>query len=261
MSCCCQGAELGASLAAERVAEWEFIGNSTSISAHGLPAPVPSGTPTLRTIAATDLLVSTRRLGYVSAALVNSIAGARTGIFNAQNGITTPGAGRFPGAGWRFMAEWAITDAVINPEAITSIGMVGGTGAPAVADPTAVSNSIGVGQRSGDTTLRVWGRDALGNVQIIDLGANFPCNVSGVQAFYRTVITCAPGQGSGITGRSYRVQVERLQTGHIFDQTLVGPATPNGGTQMAISLFRITGATNAAAVGLDLGVVRLEQQL
>jgi hypothetical protein len=111
--------------------------NTTTITLSGIPAITAIGTATARTIAATGAdLAHMARLGYVSAATVNALAGIRTGARYA-----------FKSDGFVSL-KFAISDAVIMPAARMFIGFSASAAAPTNVEPTSVINSFGLAQKA-----------------------------------------------------------------------------------------------------------------
>jgi hypothetical protein len=260
MTCQCQAAPLAASFGSGQMSYWSWIpGVATVPLADGIPAPTATGTLTLRALGSADLLTSTRRAAYVSAAAINSVAGPRSATLHVQSGLITPGTGRFKGAGWLSLWQAAISDAVLNTEASMFLGLRNSVVAPTTVDPTTIQG-YGFGCKQGQTTLHVYSRDAAGNSIDIDLGGNFPTNVVGVDAFWRFQLLCPPGQ-SGANAEVHWA-VERLNTGHQASGVIAAAAgSLSALAALTPNAHRSTGPVNAAAVGIDFTWWRFQTQL
>ncbi|MFB2533445.1 hypothetical protein ACEYYA_14865 [Paracoccus sp. p3-h83] len=114
-------------------------------------------------------------------------------------------------------------------------------------DPYAHTNLIGLGHGEADTNFKIfWG----GSVPQppIDLGANFPCNTSGVDVYDLSLF--AP-PGAGIV----HYEVARLNTGHVATGTLSGPpgiALPGQTTLLSYQYAWRSNHTTAASVAWDI---------
>lgn len=261
MSCCCGGAEPGATSGATKQTQWNFQGGTAPAPlAEGMVAPTIVGTATTRVVSNASPHMASLRSGYVSAVAANAMASLRNTILICQCGIVTPGTGRFRGAGWRWMAQWAISDAVLNPEARMFVGLIGSIAAPTAVDPATLLNKVGFGCDQGNTELQAYANGAAGS-QVVTLGPNFPCNVTsiaGSQSWWRAFIYCAPGQTANMV---YQWQIERLATGHVASGVWTGAGvngTPGPTQVLTPQLWRSTGPANTAAVGIDVSMVRLQ---
>jgi len=250
-------------LGAQKLGQWNFqAGGSTAPPADGLPGLTAQGTATTRIITITgDVLTQSRRIGYVSAAVIDSVAGVRSAAVQVANAPTVAGAGRYGGGGWTLFMQAAISDPALNPEARMFMGMQDVVTAAVAVDPATLTSVLGFGCDNGDTTLHFYSNDAAGLATDTDLGASFPVTPlaggSGRDLFWRMMISCAAGQPAGAI--VYNWAIERVQTGHLASGTVIA----NGPTQLAMAprLWRATGPVNAAAVALDVGILRLGSQL
>jgi hypothetical protein len=259
MSCCCggfAGGLGGATLASARLGQWNPQPNSaTAPLADGVPTASASGTAQAEVVVNnSDLMQSARRISYISAAAINSVAGARANQFCMTNGCV---AGQQPLAGsryrvqrWQLSFVWWIGDAVLNAEARMFVGALNSGAAPTAVDPATLLNAIGFGCNTGDTTLKLYARDAGANAQTIDLGANFPVNTTNKNALYRTIIACEAGATANPV--IFDWQVERLNTGDRASGKITSLAGPGFGVNMAPQLWRSTGPTVVSAVVMGL---------
>ena len=150
-----------------------------------------------------------------------------------------------------FRATWlfGISDAVLNTSARTLCGFHTAV-QPVIdtAEPSALTDVLGVGHDSGDTTLQVMHNDGTGSATKINLGANFPTNTVSTDA-YRVSFTAEAGS----TDIAYLV--ERLNTGH----TASGTITTNTPTALMRPSCRRTTGGSATAVSLNIGFFEAEQ--
>lgn len=201
-----------------------------------------SGTLTARAPAAASMATRAKRTGLVSAATAGSLSGlyGSTALFAIGNGS---GLG-----GFRATFRFVVSDAATVSGARMFVGLSGTTAAPTNAEPSGLTNQIGVAQLSGSANLQlVYGGSAA--QAAIDLGANFPAG--GISTdLYELILFSDPNDNSRV---GYRV--ERLNTGNIAEGTIanVAPGTtlPATATMLAIRHWRTNNAT-ALAVGLDI---------
>lgn len=262
MTCC--GPIMGADVGATKVAQWNFLGGTTTLPpGDGMIAPLVTGTATARVVGNNDILDACPRLGCVSAAAIDSVAGPRSNVLFAATGLDVggTGAGRYRGAGYKWFARVAISDAVLNTEARMFLGMRNNIAVPTAVSPPTITTSCGFYCDNGDTTLHFFTRDSIGNNQTFDLGASFPVNVTGRDAFWDLQIEIRPGQTQTGNPAEVRWRAERLQTGHTAQGIVTGVGSVPLGVFHAPQLWRATGPVNAAAVGLDVALVRVATQL
>lgn len=199
------------------------------------------GTISHPAIAATNLLTQTARLRVTSATTANAASELRS----AQ---TLVWRGNAAGLGGFFYAtRFAVTTTTALQRGF--FGLHSSTAALATTqDPAALTNTIGIGFGSSDTSLRIMHNDASGVATQIDLGANFPAN--NTSALYELVLFAPPNAASV----SYRVR--RLDTGAEANGTITTDL-PTGATFLTRHEYMNNGGT-AAAVSFDLAVVGIE---
>jgi hypothetical protein len=204
------------------------LGGGTTFTAVGCASAV-SGTPTARATATTTEATKALRVGYVSAAAINSSAHIRTGNSVFKRSI-----------GFRVWSAFCISDAVLVSDANLFCGLaVGGITA---------ANAVGVCSISSSNNLQVYGRDSGSNETFVDLGANFPANTVSTD-WYRVEIYCAPDSTTA------RIRVWRIGTAHVSEtiiDTSTGGFLPTSTTGMDFYCQRRTTST-ATAVGIDMG--------
>jgi hypothetical protein len=251
MTCCGGGGASPTSLStnATRVLMWNPAPNlATAPIVDGLSAGL-TGTGTARAVAVGGAMLQTAaRLGLVSAAAVDSVAGIRATNVAIVGGLAAQPTGRFKVQRWRAQLDFGISDAVLNANARMFVGVQQGVAAPVAVDPKTLVNAVGVGHNSGDGTLHLYATDAAGAIQVDqDLGFTFPIALN---AFFRVVITNAGNATAGVM--PWAAAVENLQTGARFS-TIVQPVGPSAIATYGIRAWRSTGAADAAAVGIDIG--------
>jgi hypothetical protein len=162
---------------AYRLGSWIPRGNSTTIDTIGMLPPTAVGTATARNWANTSTLTRTKRLGYVSA---SGSTGQLTEAYGA--GLQFCG-GTATDGGIIFQTIFAITDGTAVTGARFFAGMAGTASALTNAEPTALTNCIGVAQIAADTNMRLIWNDGSGTASSIDLGANFPMTDGNIYEF------------------------------------------------------------------------------
>jgi hypothetical protein len=178
-----------------------------------------------------------RRLGYVSAATANSMAGIRHARQEwARSTVQHLG-------GWTFEARFAISDAADVADARLFVGMA--SMVPAFAGNLVLatmrdsigfaSNASGVGQ-----SLRIFSIGSSTQISSVDLGANFP-HTRGIM--YRVKLVCA-------TDGTVQYEVTRIGTAHVATGT-VSTNLPRSHALLTPALYRGNGST-ALAVALDI---------
>ena len=237
----------------QKVAWWNPPGNATTVpGVLGMAAPTAVGTATSRTVATTNLMSRTRRLGYVSAAT----AGALCGHYATTAQYTT-GTGSDLG-GFFYSCRFAFSDAASVAGARAFIGMTSSTAAPSNVQPNTLTNCIGVAQLSTDATQMyiVYGGSVAQTA--IALGTDFPpMTAAGVTngVVYDLTIFSPPSLNAVVYYR-----LERIGTTFMAEGTLSGTpgtTTPANTTLLAHRAWR-TNNTTLSAVGVDIINVYIE---
>lgn len=225
--------------ARRRYMEWFPNVNTTTLNANGLTAIV-TGTATAAALSSTSLFTQSPRLIFASAAT----AGSSAGINGAQNAVWRGSSSDRGGFFLLMRFGWEVTQA----QGRCFAGLRNGLTAIGNVNPSTLTEIIGVGFDSGQTSLRLLRNDASGVASVVDLGVNFPGNSA--QEFYELMLSAEPGD-SGITYR-----VERLNTGHVATGTL-STDLPTASTFLTPHLWGNNGTT-AAAVQIALHTMYLE---
>lgn len=223
-----------------KVCYWSPIGNATTAPlAFGIVAPTATGTATARNVATTNLLRSTKRLGYVSAATAGSLCGARGSALQFFRGNAD-----FMG-GFSYVCRFGVSDPATVSGARMFVGLQSSTSAPTNQEPNVVgmNHIIGVAQISSSNNLHIVCNDASGTATTIDLGANFPANTISADAYELALFN--PANSSAITWT-----VRRLGTAFESSGTLTTDL-PAANQLLAPQIWRCNNAT-ALAVGIDL---------
>lgn len=228
-------------LARNKVGYWNPPGNATTLpGVFGFTAYTATGTATVRNIATTNFFTRMRRLGYVSAATAGALGGSRVAVAQVTTGTGTLG-------GFYKIVRFGVSDAVIVTDARMFVGVSASTAAPTNVEPSTLTNVIGIGCGSGNTTLRLYHGGSVAQTPI-DLGANFPVNVVTNTNTYELAIFASPL--GPVTW-----EVTRINTGDVATGTLAGvqgTAYPAGTTLLTYSQNWRSNNATAAAVGLDI---------
>lgn len=237
----------------QKVARWNPPGNATTTPGiDGFSTPTALGTATARTVATTNLMARTRRLGYVSAATAGGFAGhyLTTVMFTTGDGA---GLG-----GFFYSCRFAASDAATVAGARQFIGIAASIATPTNVEPNTLTTGFGVAQLSTDATqLYIVYAGTTANTAIA-LGPNFPPGANGATSgvLYDLTLFASPAS-NGVVG--YRV--ERVGTAFVAEGTLnpgtPGLYTPNSGQLLQHRAWRCNNAT-ALAVGLDIIGVYVE---
>lgn len=192
------------------------------------------GTVTARTVAPTNLSTALQRTSYVSAATASSSAMFGNNVNQALRG-NAAGLG-----GFVFICRFQINATTGNLRLF--IGLDSTTGTPsASADPSALTNFIGVACDAADANLQVMTNDGSGAATKTDLGANFA--KSSTTAVYEVRIHALPNDSV------IYFEIRRLDIDHTLVQaqitanmltatSLLCPQAwiNNGGTAVAVDL-------------------------
>lgn len=220
--------------------------SSNTVPLHGGLNLTATGTATGRAISNANAAGRMRRIGAVSAAAAGSLAGFRGGA-----SFFTSGGGAMGGA--LLVVPFLISDAALVGDARLFIGASNTTSAPSNADPSTLTNHVGIGAGSADTTLRIFAAGtALGAP--IDLGPDFPVAAS---EGYRLALYFPrdPAAAGFLVGWHVVRLGTTFQASGVITGT-PGTAAPGETTNLTFQAWR-TNNTTAAAVGLDVGQIYL----
>jgi hypothetical protein len=229
-------------IARNAVFSFKANGNATTTTVFGNVSPTPNGTATTRLAATTNLFTWMRRVGYVSQTTNNSSSGVRHA--QLQYGLGN-GAGR---GGFHFVARFGISDATLVAGARLFVGMTSSIAVLGNADPSTLTNIIGVGLDAADTTLQIIHNDGAGAATKINLGASFPESTN--TDFYELSLYCPPN------GIEVDYQVVNLSTGASTTGSIISNLPLN--TQLLAWQIWRHNATTGLAVGIDIASVYLE---
>ena len=186
-----------------RTANW-LPSSATTVTTEGMSTSTV-GTVSTPALAATSLATSMRRWRLTSAAVVDSAADQRSGVFTCWRG-NAAGLG-----GWTFVTR--ISLATLQATGMAFFGLYGSTAALATTlTLSAVVSCVGIGfQRGTHTRWQLVTNDASGAPTLTDMGASFAIATGGVLTL---MIAAAPNAGS------VWVRVVDEVSGAVFEQEI-----------------------------------------
>lgn len=223
-----------------KIGVWAPSGNTTTTngSYYGIAVWNSLGTATARTVEATNLFTSMRRIGYVS----NATAGNRAIIYGSAPQFWRGNAAGL--GGFRTIFRFGCSDAATVADARSFVGLSpSSTVGNASPGPSASLNIIGIGSDGGDANFSVFHNDGSGTATKIPLGANFPANTLSADV-YELALFAAPNASD------VGWQVTRLNTGHVASGT-ISTDLPVNDLMLMPAFMRHNGST-ALAVGIDM---------
>ncbi len=230
-------------LARNKIGYWASPGNATTVpGVFGYTAPTTTGTATTRSVAVTSVYTRARRLGYVSSATAGSLCYQYVNVAQVTVG---DGSGN---GGFYKICRFGISDAAAVASARMFVGVSSATTAPTNVDPATLTNSIGMGHGSADTTMHIYYGGSAAQTPI-DLGSNFPSNTRSTDLYDLALF--APVDSNN----TVYYEVTRLNTGHVATGTLTGTAgtvLPSSSTLLSYHRLWRTNNTTALAVGFDI---------
>ena len=225
--------------ARRRYVEWFPNVNTTTLNAQGLTTTI-TGTATAAALSNVSLFAQSPRLIFASAAS----AGSSAGVNGAQLIVWRGDAADRGGFYLLMRFGWQTPQA----QGRCFAGLRGSTAAIGNVNPGTLTDIIGIGFDSGQTTMRILSNDASGTASAVDLGADFPSNQG--HDFYELMLSAEPG------GSDVKWRVERLNSGHIAMGT-INADLPAAGTFLTPHLWGNNGTT-AAAIQIALHTMYLE---
>jgi len=225
------------------VSIWKPPGNAATVPAvFGMAAYTAVGTATARNVATTSYYTRRKRLGYVGAAVVASLASVR--VANAQY---TVGDGAAAG-GFFKVIRFGCSDAATVAGARQFVGVSSSTGAATNVEPSTLINSIGVGHGAADTNLFIYYGGSVAQAPI-NCGGSFPANTLSVDV-YELALYSYPGSSTEVF-----YQLTRLNTGDVFSGSVTGTAgtaIPASTTLLSMTQAWRSNNASALAVGIDI---------
>lgn len=230
------------------IALWRPPGNATTVpGVFGFNAPTAGGTATARTVAVTNALTRSKRLGYVSSTTAGNYGGHYSTV--AQFTVGTGVVG-----GFMYSCRFGASDATIQTAARTFVGLTSSVAAPTNVDPATLTNTIGIGATAADTTWYIYYGGSAAQTRI-SLGANFPINNTDIM----DITLWSPPASNGVV----YYHVTRISATAQYESSgKLGPGTagttlPANTTLLSHRAWR-NNNTAAAAVGLDIISVYIE---
>ncbi len=189
---------------------WFPVVNLTTTTLLGGAAAV-TGTATASTWATTNLVTRSPRVSYASTA----VAGIN-GAFYSSTAKHTLGVPGTPNIGGFFAVNrFSIRDNLTACRGF--VGLSSANGVPLNAEPSTLTNVVGIGYGAADTNYKVFYGGSAAQTPI-DLGANFPIGTSEAN-LYELALYAPPNSDNTVYYR-----VTRLNTGHVATGTLTGTA-------------------------------------
>jgi hypothetical protein len=218
-----------------QMAGWFARGNASDQLANiGNPNASNNGTVTARSLS-DSIFGAQQRLGFVSAAAINSGAGR---LLSGQGYTTATAANCQP---MLIRAGFGISDAVFQSTATMFVGLNPNTVVPDPATQTTVP-LVGIGCSPSDANLAVYHGNGGGSVTKVDLGANFPANTTNTH-WYQVELRRAAAT------HTWTYRIRNATNGQVASGTL-STNVPNTTTTHSVQLCRNT-LTGTAAVGID----------
>jgi hypothetical protein len=187
-----------------------------------------------RNVATTSLATSLRRLGYVTSGVAGNSAGTRHNLAQLYRGDA---AGR---GGFLYVTRFVVDTVASNMRWF--VGLDDTTAAIGNVNPSTLTNIVGFGIDSGQTTVRFFHNDGSGTATAIDMGGSFPATT--VDVVYEIRIFSLPN------GTAVFYSIERLDSAALSEGSINtdGPAN----TVLLAPQVWVNNGTTAAAVALAL---------
>lgn len=225
---------------------WQANGNATTVTAIGMIGPTATGTATAANVATTKLHTRMRRLEYlVTAAATTAVAG-----FRHTAAMWTVGGAAAEHGGFFFVCRWGPATGVATTTNRAFVGMGNATGAPTDAEPSSITNIVGMGWDAADTNIQFMHRGA-GAVTKIDLGASFPVPTVDRNTVYELTMFSPPG-----TTQELHYEVRELGTANVASGTIT-TNLPTTATFLAPRGWMSVGGTSSV-IGIALMSLYLE---
>jgi hypothetical protein len=218
-----------------KLALWTAQGNGTTVTIINLGNTI-TGTATTRNVATTNLFVSMRRLGYVSAATAGSSAGTRHGAQQFWIGNASGLGGFF------YVVRFGLSSASTVSTQRSFVGLIASTAVLGNADPSSNTNILGFGVNSADTTWYFM-HNASGTTTKDTLTGTFPPRDLSVSMF-EARIYCPPNSST------IYYSLEVLGGGSFYEGN-TSTNIPANTTLLSPQIWTNNGTT-ATAVGIDI---------
>jgi hypothetical protein len=215
----------------QKIGLWTAQGNGTVSSQINFGNSV-TGTAVARNVATTNFSTALRRLAYVTSGIAGNSAGTRHALAQFYRGNA---AGR---GGFIYVVRFVVDTVASNmrwfvglDDTIAVIGNV---------NPSTLTNIVGFGIDSGQTTVRFFHNDGSGTATAIDMGGSFPATTADV--VYEIRIFSLPN------GSVVFYSIERLDSA-AFAEGSVNTDFPANTVLLAPQVW-VNNGTTAAAVAL-----------
>lgn len=234
----------------QKIAWWSAQGNTAAANVFSMATLTSVGASTVaRTVATTNLLTRTRRVGYIG-----SVGNGQVGGHYSPALMWSAGDGGGLG-GFFYSCRFAFTDAAAVSGAIAFVGMRGTTAPPsATASAANVANSVGIAQFQDDATQLYAICKGTGAPVVVPLGTNFPpmAAAGASNGIMYDLTLFAPPSENGVI----YYQFERIGTAFVASGSFAA-APISSSTLLTHSAYRSNNAT-ALAVGIDISSVYIE---
>lgn len=172
----------------------QAISGGTTVSAHGI-AISGTGTATSATTSNTSAYTYVPKVEYlVTTASTSAVAGFRGGVNQYGMGggdlYTTQAYG-----GFHYVCKFGIATGTSNANRRCFIGMRASTSAPTDTNPNTLTNILGVGYNSGDTTWQIYvaGSSSLSTQGVASYDTGLPIPTTDRENMYTLQINMPPG--------------------------------------------------------------------
>ena len=187
-------AALQPTFAQNRIMVWQGACGSNAPVTIGAPTVTATGTATSANVATTNRHTRTQRLEYlVTTAATTAVAGWRY----PNLGWTVGGANADEG-GFFFVCRWGPATGVATSTNRAFVGMANVTTAPSDAEPSSITNIVGMGWDAADTNIQIMHRGT-GAVTKVNLGASFPVPTTDRTKAYELVMFSPPGSTQSVS--------------------------------------------------------------
>ncbi|MBW4061184.1 hypothetical protein HJC99_01260 [Candidatus Saccharibacteria bacterium] len=233
-------------LARNKIGYWASPGNAATLpGVFGYTSPTVIGSATTRSVVTTSMFTRARRLGYTSATSTNAYAAQYVNVYQVTVG---DGSGN---GGFYKICRFGISDALVVTGASMFCGLEDNSNIPAngtAIDPTTLTNAIGMGHGTSDTTMHIYYGGSAAQTPI-DLGSNFPANTHSTD-LYDLALYAPPNSNNTVY-----YEVTRLNTGDVATGTLTGTAgtvLPSSTTLLSYQRIWRCNGTSGKAVAYDV---------
>lgn len=210
--------------------------NSTTVDHFGGSATASGSAQSRSVTSGSGILGATKRVGYNTSGSANANAGLRWASSWMWRGNAVDVGG---------FTACVVCGFTVNSTQRVFIGLantgVGIFGASDNTDPSAATNTFGIGKDAADTNLYVIHNDSTGTATKVDLGANFPADSGAV---YEVWFHAHPN-GSDIT-----YAIRRLDTFFRAEGT-ISTNLPSSTTALGLHAF-INSGGNSTVYGIDI---------